>query len=288
LAWRLVWIHSNQRFDARNPLAPTKDLLTQAQYGCTIGGPMRRDRTFFFSNFEQTRRNYSAVITIEPGTVNTINNRLRALNYGGQLISTGVVPASFDTTNFFTRIDHSFNSRNQLSARYSLYHINAVNSRNVGGLNAVSRGTGLEDTDQTVQVSNVTTFNSRTLNEARFQYTNSRLDAPVNDTVGPAINITGIASLGIATFSPQGRDINLFEAVDNVSTQRGAHIVESSAIIISTTASTSSFPCALEGRLPVLYSVVTSSPGNYQTFQQAFGVPSQLQFESECGRVCAG
>ena len=30
----------NQRFDARNPLAPTKDLLTQAQYGGTISGPL--------------------------------------------------------------------------------------------------------------------------------------------------------------------------------------------------------------------------------------------------------
>src|SRR6185369_8648680 len=111
----------NQRFDARNPLAPTKDLLTQAQYGGTIGGPIHRDRTFFFTNFEQTRRNYSAVLTIAPAAVTSINNRLRAVNYGGPLITTGVVPASFDTTNFFTRIDHSINSRNQLSARYSLY-----------------------------------------------------------------------------------------------------------------------------------------------------------------------
>src|SRR6185369_270670 len=69
----------NQRFDARNPIAPTKDLLTQAQYGGTISGPIRHDRTFFFTNFEQTRRNYSAVITIDPTLVNPINNRLRAL-----------------------------------------------------------------------------------------------------------------------------------------------------------------------------------------------------------------
>src|SRR6185295_15605846 len=129
---------------------------------------------FFFSNFEQTRRNYSAVLTISPAAVNSINNRLRAVSYQGPLGSTGVVPASFDTTNFFTRIDHRLSQRNQLSARYSLYHIEAVNSRNVGGLNAVSRGTGINDTDQTVQVSNVTTLSSRTLNEARFQYTNSR------------------------------------------------------------------------------------------------------------------
>src|SRR4029453_17969701 len=130
----------NQRFDARNPLAATKDLLTQAQYGLSLGGPLRRDRTFFFSNFEQTRRNYSAVLTIPVGAVNSINNRLRAVNYPGPLVTTGVVPASFDTTNFFTRVDHSISARNLLSARYSLYHIEAVNSRSVGGLNAVSRG----------------------------------------------------------------------------------------------------------------------------------------------------
>ncbi|HKG78997.1 MAG TPA: TonB-dependent receptor, partial [Pyrinomonadaceae bacterium] len=168
--WRgsLYGFFRNQRFDARNPLAPAKDFLTQAQYGLTLGGPLQRERTFFFSNFEQTRRNYSTVLTISPAAVTSINNRLRAVNYEGPLVSTGVVPASFDTTNFFTRIDHRLNQRNQLSARYSLYHINALNSRSVGGLNAVSRGTALNDTDQTVQVSNVMTFSTRTLNEARF------------------------------------------------------------------------------------------------------------------------
>jgi len=206
--WRgsLYGFFRNQRFDARNPLAPTKDLLTQSQYGSTVAGPLRRDRTFFFSNFEQTRRNYSAVLTISPAAVTAINNRLQAVNYSGPFVSTGVVPASFDTTNFFTRIDHSINKHNQLSGRYSLYHINAVNSRSVGGLNAVSRGTGLSDTDQTVVISNVTTFSSRTLNEARVQYTNSRLDAPVNDEVGPAVNIAGVANFGTATVSPLARD----------------------------------------------------------------------------------
>src|SRR5688572_3072612 len=133
----------NQRFDARNPVAPTKDLLTQGQYGGTFSGPLRSERTFFFTNFEQTRRNYSAVITIDPSAVSAINNRLSAVNYPGSLIDTGVVPASFDTTNFFARLDHKINSRNDLSGRYSLYHIGAVNSRTSGGLNAVSRGSGL-------------------------------------------------------------------------------------------------------------------------------------------------
>ena len=43
---RLYGFLRNQRFDARNPLAPAKDLLTQAQYGASIGGPVVSDRTF--------------------------------------------------------------------------------------------------------------------------------------------------------------------------------------------------------------------------------------------------
>ena len=271
----------NQRFDARNPLAPTKDLLTQAQYGVSLGGPIRRDRTFFFSNFEQTRRNYSAVLTISPAAVNSINNRLRAVNYTGPLVTTGVVPASFDTTNFFTRIDHSINQRNLLSARYSLYHINAVNSRSVGGLNDVSRGTGLSDTDQSVVVSNVTTFSSRTLNEARFQYTNSRLDAPVNDEVGPAVNIAGIANFGTATVSPLARDINLYELVDNVSTQRGNHSLKFGGDFLYNRVNIV-FPGAVQG-VYAFSSLNNFLTGNYLNYQQAFGAPSQFQSNPNVG-----
>ena len=191
----------NQRFDARNPLAPRKDLLTQAQYGGTLTRIAISHVEFLFANFEQTRRNYSAVITIAPAAITSINGRLNALNFHGPRIETGVVPASFDTSNFFGRIDHRINQRNQLSARYSIYHINAVNSRTVGGLNAVSRGSGLDDTDQTVEVSNITTINIRTLNEARFQFTPSRLAAPINDAVGPSISISGVANFGTATSS---------------------------------------------------------------------------------------
>lgn len=271
----------NQRLDARNPLAATKDLLTQGQYGGTFSGPLRSERTFFFTNFEQIRRNYSAVITIDPSAVSAINNRLGALNYPGSLIGTGVVPASFDTTNFFARLDHKINNRNDLSGRYSLYHIGAVNSRTAGGLNAVSRGSGLKNTDQTVQVSNVTTLSSRTLNEARFQYTNSRLDQPVNDTIGPAVNIGGVANFGTATFSPRGRDINLVEIVDNVSTQRGSHSLKAGGGFLYNHVNIF-FPGAVQGvyNFNSLHNFLT---GNYATFQQAFGVPEQAQSNPNFG-----
>ncbi|MEK6336170.1 MAG: carboxypeptidase regulatory-like domain-containing protein [Acidobacteriota bacterium] len=281
--WRgnLYGFARNQRFDARNPLAAKKDLLTQSQYGGTISGPIRRDRTFFFANFEQTRRNYSTVITIAPSAVTAINSRLDAVGYRGPRIETGTVPASFDTTNVFLRLDHQLNQRNQLSARYSLYHITAVNSRTVGGLNAISRGSALDDTDQTIQVNNVTTIGSRALNEARFQYTHSRLSAPINDNVGPSVGISGVANFGTATVSPLARDIDLFEAVDNVSVQRGAHSLKGGVDFLYNRVNIV-FPGAVQGvyNFTSLNNFLT---GNYLNFQQAFGAPSQLQSNPNAG-----
>jgi hypothetical protein len=271
----------NQRFDARNPLAPRKDLLTQTQYGATIGGPIARDRTFFFANFEQTRRQYSNVITISTTAVTAINNRLNGTDYRGPRIETGIAPGSFDTTNLFTRVDHKINDRNQLSAHYSFYNITAENSRTVGGLNAVSRGSGLDARDQTIEVSNVTTINRRTLNELRGQFTHSHLGAPINDNVGPAVGISGVANFGTATSSPLARDINLFEVVDNISTQRGAHSLKGGVDFLYNRVNIL-FPGAIQG-VYAFTSLNNFSNGAYSTFQQAFGAPSQFQSNPNIG-----
>ena len=131
------------------------------------------------------------------------------------------------------------------------------------------------------QVSNITTLNSRTLNEARFQFTNSRLGAPINDTIGPAVGISGVANFGTATSSPLARDINLFEAVDNVSTQRGAHSPKVGVDFLYNRVNIV-FPGALQG-VYAFNSLNNFLTGNYSTFQQAFGAPSQFQSNPNVG-----
>jgi hypothetical protein len=271
----------NQRFDARNPLAPRKDSLTQGQYGATIADPLAQDRTFFFANFEQTRRQYSNVVTIATSAVTAINSRLNVLNFKSPRIETGIVPGSFNTTNFFGRIDHKFTDHNQFTAHYSFYDITAENSRTVGGLNAVSRGSGLDARDQTIEVSNITTVSSRTLNELRGQFTRSRLGAPINDSIGPAVGISGVANFGTATSSPLARDIDLYEVVDNISTQRGAHSFKGGVDFLYNRVNIV-FPGAIQG-VYAFTSLNNFLSGTYSTYQQAFGAPSQFQSNPNIG-----
>jgi Carboxypeptidase regulatory-like domain/TonB dependent receptor len=291
----------SQRTDARNPLSTTpdprdpsrllKDPLTQAQYGATMGGPLLRNRTFLFTNFEQTRLNNSVVVTISPADVSAINTVLDQIGYAGPRIGTGLTPTGYDTTNFFTRVDHHINAANLLTARYSFYDIDSFNARGVGGLNAASRATALEDRDQTIAISDVSTISSRVANEARFQFTRSRLAAPPNDLVGPAINIAGVANLGMFTNSPTGRDIHLYELVDNVTVESGAHSLKFGADFLYNRVNIT-FPGATQGAYTFspsgsgvnqVSALTNFRNGRYSVFQQAFGEPSQFQSNPNFG-----
>ncbi len=265
----------DEKFDARNPLAASKDPLTQTQYGASFGAPLVKNRAFFFGNFEQTRRNDSNIITIAAANVAAINNRLAAVGYRGQNLQTGLVPGGYDTTNFFARTDYQINRKNSFAATYNFYDINAVNARTVGGLNAVSRGTNLDNQDHTINAQNITTIGARSLNEVRFQFRRSRLSAPAIDGIGPAVNISGVANFGTATSSPTERDIDLFQFSDAFSTSFKNHALKFGAEFLYNDLNIV-FPGAIQG-VYTFTNLANFQTGNYSQFQQAFGADSQKQ-----------
>jgi len=213
----------NQRLDAANALSHSALPLTEAQYGASLGGPIIRDRTFYFANFEQRELNQSGLTTITPANVTAVNARLLAVGYPGPLISTGIYSNPVHNSNVLGKIDHQFSQTDQFSVRYSLYHVNAINSRGAGGLSAPTASANLNDDDQAIAVSNIATLSSRLVNETRGQYWYSSLMAPPSDPIGPAVSISGVASFGTLSGSPTGRLNKLGEVVDNLSYQRGAH-----------------------------------------------------------------
>src|SRR5262249_7355641 len=156
---------------------------------------------------------------------------------------------------------------NMLAARYSLYEISSINARGVGGLNAVSRGTALDNRDQTIAISDVATLSPTTMNEARFQYTRSTLSAPANDLVGLAISISGVANLGTSTSSPTERDLNVVELVDNVTTQRGAHSLKTGVDFLYNRVNIA-FPGATQGSY-TFSTLANFQAGRYVQYQQA-------------------
>ena len=260
----------NQRLNADNALSNTALPLTQAQYGASLGGPIIRDRTFYFANFEQRELNQSGLTTISDANVAAINTRLLAVKYPGPLISTGVYPNPVHSTNFFAKAEHQFSQRDQFSVRYSLYDVNSTNSRGAGGLSAPTASANLSDTDQTIALSNIATLSSRMVNETRGQFTHSNLLAPPSDPIGPAVSISGVASFGTLSGSPTARLNKLGEVVDNLSYQAGAHAIRIGADFLYND-DTITYPRSLRGSysfssLANFLTGVYNNPGFTQTF----------------------
>jgi len=215
----------NQRLNARNAIAQRKLPVTQAQFGATLGGPVVRNRTFYFGNIEQRILNQSGLITITPENVAAINSKLSSVGYPGPLIFTGIYPNPVHATTALAKLDHQFSAKDQFNIRYSVYDVHSRNSRGAGGFSAESASAALDDTDHTMAVSNIASLSSRLVNETRGQFTHSNLAAPPSDLLGPAVSISGVASFGRLSGSPTGRVNKLYQVADNLSYQTGAHAI---------------------------------------------------------------
>ena len=261
----------NQRLNATNAISHKALPLTQSQYGSSVGGPVIRNRTFYFANFEQRLLNQSGLITISPENVASINARLDAVGYQGPRIATGLYSNPVHNTNVLAKLDHQIGLRDQISLRYSLYDVNSPNSRGAGALNAASASAGLDNRDQTIAIGNVATFNSRTVNETRGQIVFSDLQAPPSDPLGPAVSISGVATFGTLSGSPTRRQNRLYEVADNLSHQAGAHAFRAGADFLYND-STITYPRSIRGTYS-FSSLANFLQGTYNNggFTQTFG-----------------
>ncbi len=265
----------DKHLNAENALSQTLLPYTQVQSGASVGGPIIKNRTFYFANFEQRQLNQTGIITITTAQSAAINTVLTATHYPGQLLNintgtpTTIYPNPIRMSNLFTKVDHRLNQHDNLSIRYSLYHVSSVNSRGVGGTAYTSAGASLTDLDQTIAVSNIYTISSQTVNETRGQFTNSDLKAPVNDPVGPAVSISGVASFGTLSGSPTARYDRLYEVVDNLSHQAGPHALRAGADFLFNDL-TITYPQSIRGSY-AFSSLANFQIGKYSTFTQSFG-----------------
>jgi Carboxypeptidase regulatory-like domain/TonB dependent receptor len=271
----------DDRFNAANALSGTTLPMDQQQYGGSLGGPVVRNRTFFFSNFERRRLDQTGLVTILPEVVPIINARLAAVGYPGLPVSTGIYPNPVDSLNALGKVDQHVSGSDHLTARYSLYHVRSDNSRGAGALNAPTASAGLDNVDHSLGFGNTWTLSPRTVNETRAQVAYSDLKGPPTDQVGPAVSIAGIASFGTLSGSPTRRVNRMYQLVNTVSHRAGAHALRAGVDFVFN-ANTITYPRASRGSY-AFSSLANFLAGNYSGFNQTFGNPVVSQTNPNVG-----
>src|SRR5215470_16319108 len=90
--------------------------LRQNQFGFTLGGPLIKNRTFLFGNYEGQRRRESPYYnSIILGNINAINQFENSIGQPGEVLG---VTRNTDYNNVLLRVDHAINEKNNLFVRY--------------------------------------------------------------------------------------------------------------------------------------------------------------------------
>ena len=273
----------DDRFNAANALSGAALPMSQTQYGVSVGGPVAQNRTFFFGNIEHRLLDQTGFTTVPQATAGIINARLAAVGYPGAAIRTGVYENPVHTVMALGKVDHHFERRGQLTVRYSAYTADSENARGAGGLATPSASSGLNNIDQALAATHTQVISTRVLNELRAQVTVSDLQALPSDPVGPAVNIAGTASFGTLSGSPARRENRMFEMIESVSYQRGAHAFRAGAtLLLNDDAIT--FPRARRGSY-TFSSLANFLAGTYnnQGFTQTFGETVVTQTNPNAG-----
>ncbi|NOT25444.1 MAG: TonB-dependent receptor [Acidobacteria bacterium] len=268
-------------FNGKNALTKTTLPMDQQQFGGSLGGPLVRNRTFYFANVERRLLDQTGVTTITPENVAAINTRLAQVAYQGQRVATGIYPNPVHSLTALGKVDHQFSGADQLSVRYAYYNVSSRNARGVGQLNAPSGSTGLDNLDQSVAVSNALTLSANTVNETRMQISQGDLEAYSTDLIGPQVTISGVATFGTFGSSPTRRQNTMFQAVNNLSHRAGAHALRAGVDFLYND-DTITFLRSFRGAY-TFSSLANFLTGNYNGYAQTFGNPVVTQTNPNVG-----
>jgi len=270
----------DESFDARNAFVAAgtpKPQFERKNFGGTVGGPIVRNRTFFFGSAERVDRDESGVVSISNASVQAVNAILAARPIPGSTItsiSNGPYPINLETTLVSLKVDHSFNQNNSLAVRYLYGKTLEENAGGVGigGLIDVSGGGGMRGKDQSLFVSFSRIMGSSVFSETRAQFAPRDLEQYANDMTGPRVTISGVATFGRNVNFPVLLNEDRYEFKQDFSIDRGKHFVKFGADV-SRVGAYSSFPISFAGSF-TFGSLTTFTNGTPSTFTQGFGNPA--------------
>jgi len=234
----------NSATNARSILTlPGFNTLRQNQFGATLGGPIRKDKTFFFVNYEGQRRAQSptypgllfapvdsSVASLFPaGTTNFQAINLVKQNLGIPAENLNVLKTA-DNDNGFIKLDHQFNKNNRFSVRYSILDARALSQMvgetlDGGGIGLPSAGRNGLTRDQALVGTWSSQVSPAVVNSLLGQW------APSHDGF---IGVTGQPNLDVPNLLAFGHNFGAFERYnesrvqfsDTVSWVKGKHLAK--------------------------------------------------------------
>jgi outer membrane receptor protein involved in Fe transport len=212
----------NDALNATPVLTGPNPVMRQNQYGATLGGPIKKEKTFFFANYEGQRRAESNKFS------SVILNNLAAINvtktfYGLTPEVTSLLRSN-DYDGFLVKLDHKLNNHNDFAVRYNLLD-STTNGFLGGGGRASPASTTARDNktfDQALVGSFTSLFKSNVVNEARIQWSRRSFDFQ-SVLKEPDLEVSNLIITGKSTSDVDYYRESRLQLADSISYISGAH-----------------------------------------------------------------
>lgn len=259
----------NNALDARNYFNPSDQPKAQFhnnQFGGSLGGPIIKDRTFFYLNYEGQRERVGVVTLANVPVGNAADGSLSpsqatnpviqqliarhpwpAPNLTGSSFNASVISPSYNRVDsMIAKIDHNVNAHNLVTGRYffgdSSQSFPLALTASGGQLPGFNTFTPTRV--QLVSLSHVWTVSPTQVNELRYGWNRFAEDFLADDrafhpssiglNVGtgladqglPIILVSGVAQLGATSGDPRGRVDTNNQLLDNFSWKLNKHDVK--------------------------------------------------------------
>jgi hypothetical protein len=215
--------------NARDPFEnePGKPSFRRYREGLAIGGPARKDKTFYYAAVEQEHNRGQGGSEIDPAAAAAINSLLAAGAFPGlatRRITTNFFPISRAETEAAGRLDQRLTEDTSLMLRYAFTNNReASDAFHTSGLeDASARGSSFI-ADHSLSGSLTTVYGSSGVGDLRFQAATRRAILRTNDSVGPAIDIAGVVDFGRPYAGPGERRENHYQAAYTYTRTKGKH-----------------------------------------------------------------
>ena len=216
----------------RTPVSP-RGAFRIHQFGGSLGGPIQKDKAFFFLSYDGQRRSIPNPITPLSVTLpaSVINSTDPAVQAGLALVRAASADyvLTRDQDVFLGKIDYQFSPKHRLSVRYNHQNFTGGNNESTGATSAQEHtGNSLVHT-RSVNASLSSVFSSRFYNELRAQWARDGEPGEAN-TNAPEVNLREGGALvlvfGRNFFSPRETTIKRFQVADTVTWIAGAHALK--------------------------------------------------------------
>ena len=165
-------------FNTRNPFAVQEPGYHSTFFNGSVGGPLSKKASFFFTIFRRDIGDDSVVsaYVLDPNTL-------------AQTSLSQAVATPQTRTNLSPRVDFQLSPTNVLSVRYQFFD-NDFKDSGIGQFNLASQGLNTHSDEHTLQLSDTEVFSAKTLNQFRFQYLHDDATA-IPQTIAPTISVLG-------------------------------------------------------------------------------------------------